>query len=189
MQIFELLEQKNMTKYRLSKESGVPFATISDICSGKTQVQKCSGETLYRLARALGVSMEALIADAMEYRSSFEVFKSNVCHMVHDRGDIDFIIDTLETDRVRTLYKKRWYPESLYVLAMVDYLCRVNGLPACSNYNDIRSTKLKDAVYPASVLTLCAALKNDHPKQQSWDEAIPEFRRFNIVESEVRNVC
>lgn len=158
MQVPELLEQKNMTKYRLSKESGVPFATISDICGGKTQVQKCSGETLYRLARALGVSMEALIADAMEHRRSFEVFKSNVCHMVHDRGDMDFIIDTLESDRVRQLYEKRWYPESLYILAMLDYLCRINGLPACSNYDDIRGAKLKDAVYPASVLMLCLPL-------------------------------
>jgi transcriptional regulator with XRE-family HTH domain len=189
MHVLDILEQKNMTKYRLSKESGVPFATISDLCGGKTQVHKCSGETLYRLAGALGVGMEALIADAMEHRSSFEVSKSNVCHMVHDRGDMDFVIDTLESDKIRHLYKKRWYPESLYLLAMVDYLCRVNGLPACSNYDDIRSVKLKDAVYPVSILTLCAALKSDHPKRQSWDEAIPEFLRFNIVESEVRNVC
>jgi len=189
LHVLDILVQKNMTKYRLSKESGVPFATISDLCGGKTQVHKCSGETLYRLARALGVSMEALIADAMEHRASFEVFKSNVCHMVNDMGDMDFIIDTLESDKIRRLYEKRWYPESLYLLAMVDYLCRVNGLPACSNYDDIRAAKLKDAVYPASILTLCAALKSDHPKRQSWDEAIPEFRRFNIVESEVRNVC
>jgi len=189
MHIPSILNQKSMTKYRLSKESGVPFATISDICSGKASLRKCSGETLYRLSRTLGVTMEALLSDAMEHRGSFEVFKSNVCHRVHDQGDLDFVIATLEADEIRRLHNKRWRPESLYLLAMVDYLSRVNGLPACSNYDDIRNAKLKDAVYPASVLTLCAALRSDNPKLESWREAIPEFRRFNIVESEVRNVC
>ena len=31
------------------------------------------------------------MTDSMEYRSGFETFKSNVCHSVHDMGDMDFI--------------------------------------------------------------------------------------------------
>ena len=37
MLINEQLEKLKMTKYRLSKESGVPQATINDICNGKTE--------------------------------------------------------------------------------------------------------------------------------------------------------
>ena len=33
MSLNEALAQKNITKYRLWKESGVPQATISDICT------------------------------------------------------------------------------------------------------------------------------------------------------------
>ncbi|MDR1538023.1 MAG: hypothetical protein LBU32_08500 [Clostridiales bacterium] len=40
-----------------------------------------------------------------------------VCQMVRDMGDIGFIIDTLESDKIRTLYERRWFPESLYLLA------------------------------------------------------------------------
>ena len=58
MSINEILEQKNITKYRLWKESGVPQATISDICTGKTRIEKCSAETIYRIAKVLDVSME-----------------------------------------------------------------------------------------------------------------------------------
>ena len=29
------------------------------------------------------------------FRGSFEIFKSNICHMVKDKGDMDFIIDVL----------------------------------------------------------------------------------------------
>ena len=32
------------------------------------------------------------------------------------------MIDTLESDEIRRLYNKQWYPEALYLLAMVDYL-------------------------------------------------------------------
>ena len=53
MSINEILEQKNITKYRLWKESGVPQVTISDICTGKTRIEKCSAETIYRIAKVL----------------------------------------------------------------------------------------------------------------------------------------
>ena len=42
-----------MSMYRLSKISKVPYATLNDICNGKTQLVKCSAETVYRLAQAL----------------------------------------------------------------------------------------------------------------------------------------
>lgn len=56
-----ILAEKNMTKYRLTKISGVPHATLTDICNGKTSIEKCSAETLYKLAKALDVSMEYLM--------------------------------------------------------------------------------------------------------------------------------
>jgi len=188
MNINELLIKKNITKYRLSKQSGVPFATISDICTGKAKIEKCASDTLYKLSKALDVTMEDLIADGMEYRQSFETFKSNVCHQVKDMGDMDFIIDTLESDKIRNLFQKRWYPESLYLLAMVDYLSRENDLPVCNEYNDIRASRLREPIYPSSVIAMSAFSHSEQPKQDSYVQAIPEFKRFNIVESEVRNV-
>ena len=44
------------------------------------------------------------------------------------------------------------------------------------------------AQYPASVLAVSLAAGNDQALQQAEREAIPEFMRFNIVESEVWNV-
>lgn len=63
MNINTLLEQKGISKYRLAKQSGVPHSTLNDICSGKTNIEKCSAETLYRIARVLEVSMESLIEE------------------------------------------------------------------------------------------------------------------------------
>ena len=189
MLINEQLEKQNLTKYRLSRESGVPQATINDICSGKADLEKCSAGTLYRLAKVLGISIEDILESAKtENRSAFETFKSNTCHHVKDMGDLDFIVDLLEKDEIRKLYRKKWYPEALYLLAMLDYLCRVNDLPICTKYEDIRSGRLSKPTFPAGVLLTCEVLKTEEPMRNAEKEAIPEFRRFNIMESEVRNV-
>ena len=60
MIIDDLLRERNMTKYRLAVEAGVPHTTLNDICSGKTRLEKCSAETVYKLSKVLGVSMELL---------------------------------------------------------------------------------------------------------------------------------
>ena len=60
MLIDSLLKKKGMTKYRLAVDAGIPHATLNDICSGKTNLSKCTSETVYKLAKALDVSMELL---------------------------------------------------------------------------------------------------------------------------------
>ncbi len=195
MYLNDLLAEKKISKYRLAKESGIPQTTITDICSRKARIEKCSADTLYKISKVLGVSMESLIEQEIENdvpqqkRPSFEVFKSNVCHLVKEKGDIDFIIDMLTSDEVRTLYDRKWYAEAFYLLAMLDYLSRENHVPLCTKYNDIRTQKLQNILYPAGVVLSDAAAKTDKYSRECMQNAIPEFLHFNIVESEVRNVC
>lgn len=66
MIIDELLQRRGMTKYRLAVEAGIPHATLNDICSGKAQLEKCSAETVYKLAKALNVSAELLIESGLQ---------------------------------------------------------------------------------------------------------------------------
>lgn len=70
MTINEIILEKGMTKYRLAKLSGVPHTTLNDICNGKTRIEKCSVETIYKLAQVLSVSMEYLIESSFELRDS-----------------------------------------------------------------------------------------------------------------------
>ena len=64
MVIEDLLAKRGMTKYKLAVQAGIPHPTLSDICSGKTKLEKCSAETVYKLSQVLGVSMEQLTEDA-----------------------------------------------------------------------------------------------------------------------------
>ena len=189
MVINDRLREQNITKYRLSKESGVPQTTINDICSGRADIDKCAAGTLYKIAKILGISIEEILESAREpHRAAFEVFKSNVCHRVKDMGDLNFIADTLKKDEVMTLYNLSWYREALYLLAMLDYLSDENDLPYCNRYDSIRTKSLKDPIYPVGVVTASKVLGSDEPLKDAERNAIPQFKRFNIIENEVRNV-
>jgi plasmid maintenance system antidote protein VapI len=65
----ELLNQKHITKYYLSKISGVPKTTITDICTGKSEIERCSAKTVYQLSLALNCTMEDIMSLASRYDS------------------------------------------------------------------------------------------------------------------------
>ncbi len=188
MNVTEIIRQKRLSKYRVAKNSGIPYMTLNDICSGKTRLDKCSADTVYKLAKVLNISMEELLEPYMEPRPAFDLFKSSVCHRLKELGDVDFLIHTIESDDIMTYYKKAWYPESLYLLAMVDYISRINNIPLCDSYSEIRKVKLKNPVYPSSVIAACAVSDDGRLMDRAAAGSIPEFMRFNIVESDIRNV-
>ena len=195
MKLAGLLREKQLSVYQCAKESSVPYTTLLDIVKGKTRIEKCTAETIYKLAKTLNVAMEELLAESFKGNEStpdsrdFEIYKSNICHLVKDKGDIEFIIDTLKENKIRTYWERKWYRESFYLLAMVDYLSRENDLPLCNDYEDIRNCTLSEPLYPRDVILAAKLDASLDVKEQCLKEAIPEFMRFNIVESEIRNVC
>lgn len=62
MTLQTLLDNENITKYQLSKASGVSKTTVIDICSGKTSIEKCNAKTVMQIAKALNKSMEEIMA-------------------------------------------------------------------------------------------------------------------------------
>jgi plasmid maintenance system antidote protein VapI len=102
-----MLKERNISMYQCAKLSSIPYTTLSEVVRGKTRLAKCSAETVYKLSKILNVSMEELMTDSMEPRLDFEVFKSNVCHLVKDRDDLDFIVKTLQEDEISRYWGKK----------------------------------------------------------------------------------
>lgn len=121
-------------------------------------------------------------------RSSFEIFKSNICHLVKDKGELSFIRDMLCSDEVSKLYERKWYAECLYLLAMIDYLSRKNDIPLYNGYDKLRTGKLDKVLYPSEIMAMYSLSGDESILIKSFDESIPEFKRFNIVENEIENV-
>lgn len=184
----KMLQEKNMTIYQCAKLTGIPYTTLSEVVRGKTSIEKCSAEVVYKLAKILNVTVEDLLCNAVQARMDFEIFKSNVCHLVKDLGEIDFILEIIKKDDIFKYWNKQWYSEAFYLLAMLDYLSRINDIPLCTKYSEIRAHSLKKPLYPRDVL-LAAKLQTSHDiKAQCRKTAIPEFLRYNIIESEIENV-
>lgn len=124
-----------------------------------------------------------------EIKAPFEIFKSNVCHRVKNLGEIDFMIEVLESDVITEYFNKEWYAESLYLLGMLDYLSRKNDIDLCTRYDKYRWCKMKEIIYPESLLLLSRITNKPELLTESLENAIPEFKRFNIVENEIENVA
>ena len=61
MNVNVLLMKHNISKYKLSKLTKVPYSTINDICNGVTIIENCNAKTVYAIASFFGVSMEDLM--------------------------------------------------------------------------------------------------------------------------------
>ena len=188
MIINDLMKKKNMSKYRLAQLTNIPYTTINDLCNEKTSYKKCSAENIYKIAKALNITVEYLMEASYEKRIDFDLFKSQMCHRLKEMDDIEFMIDLLESNKIRDYSEKKWWPECVYLLAMLDYLSRINDFPLVKEYDDLRKCKLKKTIYPASVVVLDVLIKDRDIKAEALQESIPEFRRFNIVEREIKNV-
>lgn len=61
MRFEQLLCEKGFSRYALSKNSGVPWATLADIYTGKTRLERCNAATLLKLSKALDMPPEELV--------------------------------------------------------------------------------------------------------------------------------
>ena len=123
----------------------------------------------------------------MNKMMDWDIFMSSECHRLKSLGDFDYIEKTLTRDIIRQYWNDHEYACAFYVLAMIDYLCRIHELPICTNYNDIRCRRLQEKVYPADVRLFAAMDPESAVRAEAEAKSIPEFLRFNIIETDVRS--
>lgn len=116
----------------------------------------------------------------------FEVFKGNVYVRIQENGSLDFISKILVSNVIEEYWNDQNTLYAIYLLAMVDYLSKMNGVPLYSKYDYMRKYKLKDRIYPLSI-TISAKIDNKS-EEEYIDDAIPEFLKYNIVEGDTFNV-
>lgn len=61
MDLKAYIEENNISIASLSKETGLPYTTVSELVNGKKSLGKCSAETVYRLAKGLQTTVEGLL--------------------------------------------------------------------------------------------------------------------------------
>jgi hypothetical protein len=114
-----------------------------------------------------------------------DIIRSNVCHRVRDMGELDFVLDTLQSEIIFHYWNENKQFQALYLLAMIDYVCRKNDVPLCENYNELRSFCFKKPIYTRDVLLSSKLIPDKDLKEEARNNSIPEFIRFNIVECDI----
>ena len=188
MKIVDLLRDQHKSIYRLSKETGIPYSTLNDICNEKTPIGKTSVDIAYKISNSLSVTIEDLIKPEQEPRPDFENFKSSTCHRLKELGVKDFLIEVLKSDEIKNYYSRSWFRECFYLLALTDYLSKENDIPLCDDYDEIRTQKLKETLYPKGIMALYSVSNDKSILKEAKQESIKEFLKYNIVERDIENV-
>lgn len=100
MTIHDMLKEKSITKYSLSKKSGIDWETLSDICSGKIPIATCSVDILQKLALAVGISMDDILlledgkpedSSYLEMNLSLHLSKSIEEYMLGKKNQVSYL--------------------------------------------------------------------------------------------------
>ncbi|MCR5595244.1 MAG: helix-turn-helix transcriptional regulator [Lachnospiraceae bacterium] len=183
MYIKKYLEDKGISIYKLANDAKVAYPTVFNIVNGKVDILNCALGVIKKISDALNLSIDEFMT-LCDKNYSFALFRSEQCHLVKRMGEIDYVINTLESGVIEHYWKLDMRAESFYMLAMLDYLSKRNELPLCEEYNEIRKYKLEKKIYPADTELSNKLLAKDSYKE-ALSHAIPEFLEYNIVECEV----
>lgn len=110
-------------------------------------------------------------------------FRSNECHKLKELGWYEYLRVTLTERRAEKFMEEKEYFSGLYVIAMVDYLCRLHHLSLYEGYGEYRKYQLRYMAYPAAY-----SFAPQYIKEKMIKESIPEFYNFNIIEGNVFDV-
>lgn len=196
-----LMNSRNLTRAELSACSNIPESTLRDILNGKAQLDRCAAVTLYNLAYALDVSVEDILEgywDALERDApariavhddsslmNFYVLADSMLGRLRATGDLAFIDGIDQNGWIERLYQSGQYRCALFLLGMMDYLCRKNGVRQVARYDEYRKARLDGPVY-----ALCTLNVNDddgafqRARTEAENNAIPELGRYGIYMTE-----
>ena len=196
-----LMNSRNLTRAELSACSNIPESTLRDILNGKAQLDRCEAATLYNIAYALDVSVEDILEgywDALERDApariavhddsslmNFYVLADSMLGRLRATGDLAFIDGIDQNEWIERLYQSGQYRCALFLLGMMDYLCRKNGVRQVARYDEYRKARLDGPVY-----ALCTLNVNDddgafqRARTEAENNAIPELGRYGIYMTE-----
>ncbi|WP_026495231.1 helix-turn-helix domain-containing protein [Butyrivibrio sp. WCD3002] len=183
MYIKQYLEDNRISIYKVANSATVAYPTVFNIVNGKVDILNCALGVVKKIADALGLTIDELITLCDKNRT-FELFRGEQCHLVKRMGELNYVIELLESRKIDYYWKLAMKTEAFYLLAMLDYLSRRNNLPICEEYNEIRKYKLEKLLYPADI-ELSGKLLGKDLHKKALKKAIPEFLDYNIVECEV----
>lgn len=177
--LLTLLKNRKMSEYALSKISGIPYSTISDMCSGKTDVKKCNGETILKIAKALNTTMEIVIGEKQEEVAKFDDTSITIeefyqYHLKNRKNVILYGTSALDYMRLTN----GGYPLQIEVYSTVSlpFPFKVHKV---KNFNDI-DYQIIDGILVSTIdQSFNDMLKDEDTDYQALDESLSNYYYHN----------
>ena len=188
MKFKDLLLEKHVTGYALSKNTGIPYTTINDLINGRTVIQNISLKNAIKIANFLNVKIDHLANLDKEDLIEFRYFRNNTLHELKYIGPNSFVEKIIKEKEIDYYYKNNGKEYAYYLLALIDYLANKYGLNKCEKrYNELRKEKLEKPFFVGSNLIHYNTV--EEAEKDFGITVIPEFKKFNIIEEDVFNVA
>ena len=184
----KLLERKKISGYALSKGTGIPYTTVCDLINGKTSVKNISLKNAILISDFLKISIIDFARLESVELIAFRYFRNNTLSELKRMGYKGFIEKVLNSKEIDFYYKNNGLDRALYLLALIDYLCRIHKKPIYTKrYNDLRKEKLDSVCFIDNDLFSFTSI--EEAERELRIHVIPEFKKFNIVEEDVFHVA
>lgn len=135
--------------------------------------------------------IETAIQDNVDsdiFMQEFETFKSNIRNIVA-QDEMKFLRNELKNDTVTYYINIGKLYCGLYILGMIDYLCRKHNLPTCAEYATIRNQTYSKLIFPLDAYVEMITWKDKKKEitEKYLRNAEPEFLRLGIVEGMIED--
>ncbi|MEE0862861.1 MAG: hypothetical protein U0L79_07755 [Lachnospiraceae bacterium] len=185
----DILDIEEITLSQLSEKANIPYSTLENIYLNKINISVISPIVIEKLALYFDTTVEIMNKRlAFPKRNSFSWFKSQICHYLKFEGDIPFVLDIVKKDYITALWENKWYPESLYLLAIIDILSKKYKVPLCNKYNFQRTQKLATPLYPSDIICKCLVMNDESYKNEILKVCNKEFLKYNIIEGDIYDI-
>lgn len=188
MTLKQVLNNKKISAYTLAKETKIPYSTICDLVNGKTSIQNISLKYGLSIADYLKMDPKDLLKLTTVELIDFRYFRNNLLHDLKRTDPSVFVNRLISRKEIDFCVKNNGLDRALYLLALIDYLCRQYQIEINPNrYSTLRKEKLDKPLFPGSELVHFDTIED--AERQLGITVLPEFRAFNIIEEDVWNVA
>ena len=99
--IKQYLENNRISIYKVANSALVAYPTVFNIVNGKVDILNCALGVVKKIADALDLTIDELLT-LCDKNYSFNLFRSEQCHLVNRVGEINYVIDLLVARNKRT---------------------------------------------------------------------------------------
>ena len=177
----------------LVERTGIPASTLSDIMSGRSDLSHCKAKSLQKLANGLELKMEDIL-DLERFTEdlpapvvypiheliaphAFIFFRNAMLYYLDTLGEKGFIKYIVEKRLIEHMYSRDYFPEALYLIGLLDYLCDKNEMTRLTCYNLYRGETMKEPIFAQN------AKANPMVDYACFKDVIPQILKFNFIET------